>query len=293
MTHRQPRILVGCDGSPESGAALEWAAGYAKATGGTLTLVHAWQWPSVQGAPVTLDRDSDPREWGMSLLERLKSTLDLPDGRVVLNVSRGDPRRVLLDLAADADLLVVGSHGSGAFSRLVLGSVSTRCATHAPCPVAVVRASRPGSRHRVVVGVDDSAGAVTALRWAMDYADLTHQSLSVVHAVEVPAPPIPFGYPATYEVPRAQVRTQIRKWLRGLVAKVEADRGEQLARGASLHVLEGSAGHVLAHQSDHASVVVVGRRGAGGFKRLLVGSVAAAVAHHATSTCVVTPRPVA
>ena len=292
MTNMQPRVFVGCDGSPESRIAIEWATNYAKSTGGTLTLIHAWQWPTFQGVPVTLDHDSDPREWGLSLLKRLRSDVDLPDDRVILDVVHGDPARALIDLATDADLLVVGSHGLGAFSRLMLGSVSARCATHASCPVAVVRAGKPRPSGHVVVGVDDSAGASIALRWAMEYAELTYRRLSVVHAVEVPAPPIPFGYPVTLDVPRAQVRTQVRRWLREMVAKVEADRGRKFVRGVSYHVLEGSPGHVLAQQSSSASIVVVGRRGAGGFKRLLVGSVAAAVAHHANSTCVVTPPPV-
>lgn len=290
MTYRQPRILVGCDGSAESRTALDWAADYATATGGTLTLVNAWQWPTVQGVPVTLDRD-DPRDWSLTLLDRLRSELNLPDDRVLLDVSRGDPARVLLGLAADADLLVVGSHGLGAFSRLLLGSVSARCATHGPCPVAVVRAGSNPSPRKVVVGVDDSPGALAALRWAMDYADLKRWPLSIVHAVENPAPPIPFGYPLMVDIPRGQIHSEVRTWLRETVAKVEADRGHPLRRGASFHVADGSPGHVLAHQSDHASIVVVGRRGAGGFSRLVMGSVAAAVAHHATSTCVVTPPP--
>jgi nucleotide-binding universal stress UspA family protein len=292
MTQERPRILVGCDGSTESRTAVEWAAKYATATGGTLTMVHAWQWPAMQGVPVTLDRAGDPRDWGLALLERLTTDLDLSDDRVVLDVSHGDPAGTLLRLAADADLLVVGSHGLGVFARLMLGSVSSRCATHSPCPVAVVRPDSQQSQRKVVVGVDDSQGALIALRWAMDYADLMHRPLSVVHAVEVPAPPIPFGYPVTMDGSRALVHSEIRKWLRETVEKVEADRGRPLHRGASFHVKEGSPGHVLAQQSDHASIVVVGRRGAGGFNRLLVGSVAAAIAHHATSTCVVTPPPV-
>lgn len=292
MTQQQPRVFVGCDGTPESRTAIEWATDYARATGGTLTLVNAWQWPTCQGVPVTLDGNSDPREWGLSLLERLKGDVDLPDDRLGLDVVRGEPGRVLIDFATDADLLVVGSHGLGAFFRLILGSVSAKCATHASCPVAVVRPSQPRSPGQVVVGVDDSASALIALRWAMDYAELTHRRLSVVHAVEIPAPPIPFGYPVTFEVPRAQVRTGVRKWLRDMVAKVEADRGQKFVHGASYRVLEGSPGHVLTQQSRSASIVVVGRRGAGGFKRLLMGSVAAEVAHHAHSTCVVTPPPV-
>lgn len=292
MTNRHPRIVVGCDGSAESTTAVEWAADYAKATDGSLTLVNAWQWPTVQGVPVTLERASDPRERGLAVLDRMKSAAGLPDDRVLLDVSRGAPAQVLTALSADADLLVVGSHGLGAFSRLLLGSVSTRCATHASSPVAVVRAESPPKPHKVVVGIDDSSGSMVALRWAMDYADLMHWPLSVVHAVEVAAPPIPFGYPETFEAPRGPIHRQARKWLRETVAKAEADRGLPLRRPASFHVSDGNAGHVLVHHSDGASLVVVGRRGGGGFGRLLVGSVAAAVAHHATCTCVVTPPPV-
>jgi nucleotide-binding universal stress UspA family protein len=54
-------------------------------------------------------------------------------------VVAGPAAPALLDAAAGADLLVVGSHGHGTFAGLLLGSVSLHCATHSPCPVVVVR----------------------------------------------------------------------------------------------------------------------------------------------------------
>lgn len=291
MTDQTPRIVVGCDGSPESEHALAWAAKYAGETGAALSLVNAWQWPTVQSVPITLDRDSDPRVWGTDLLNRLRGTLQIPDDRVSADVLHGNPASVLIERAEHADLLVVGSHGLGAFSRLLLGSVSARCATHAPCPVAVVRHSSRSVPNRVVVGVDESPAALVALRWAMDYADLVHWPLSVVHAIEIPAPPIPFEYHVEVDMPRARMHLDVRSWLKELVAKVEADRDRSLRRGVSYHVIEGNPGHVLVRQSEHASIVVVGRRGAGGFGRLVMGSAAAALAHHGASTCVITPSP--
>lgn len=51
----------------------------------------------------------------------------------------GNPADVLIDAARGAELLVVGSRGHGTFARALLGSVSERCAMHAPCPVVIVR----------------------------------------------------------------------------------------------------------------------------------------------------------
>jgi nucleotide-binding universal stress UspA family protein len=65
-----------------------------------------------------------------------------PGVTIEREVVEGSPADVLLRAAADADLLVVGSHGRGGFAGLLLGSVSQQCAHHAPCPVVIVRAAR-------------------------------------------------------------------------------------------------------------------------------------------------------
>lgn len=288
MTSKRPRILVGCDASPESVSALEWAVHYAEHAGGSIHILSAWDWPTFQGVPIIYGQ-WDPKKSCASTVKRLQETLDLPADRVTAEIAKGNPARILMDRATDADLVVVGSHGLGAASRLVLGSVSGYCATHGACPVAVVRAEAGESQRDVVVGVDDSENARTALRWAIDYADVANQQLTVLHVAEPPPPPIPADYPFPLTYPRTAVHNQIRRWLRELVAKEVADLGFEPRLGIKVRVLEGNPAAVLVDQSARTSLTVCGRRGSGGFRRLRIGSVASALAHHGHSTLVVTP----
>jgi len=62
-----------------------------------------------------------------------------PPPAVTVRAACGSPASELLGAAHGADLLVVGCRGSGGFARLMLGSVSSQVAHHAPCPVVVVR----------------------------------------------------------------------------------------------------------------------------------------------------------
>ena len=62
-----------------------------------------------------------------------------PPPAVTVRVACGSPAIELLGAAHGADLLVVGCRGSGGFAWLMLGSVSSQVAHHAPCPVVVVR----------------------------------------------------------------------------------------------------------------------------------------------------------
>ncbi len=75
----------------------------------------------------------DAEKTGATIAAECAGGLD-PEVRVI----EGPAARVLVDVAQNADLLVVGSRGRGGFASLLLGSVSSQCAHHAPCPVAIV-----------------------------------------------------------------------------------------------------------------------------------------------------------
>jgi nucleotide-binding universal stress UspA family protein len=142
------KIVVGIDGSEASKDALRWAVEDARARGAEVVALHAYEVPvpapdAIPAPPVDL-----PALVVETHARALQLVTDLVD-EVVGNAVTVDvvplavedaPARALLDVARDADLLVVGSHGLGV-RGLFLGSVSLECAHHAACPVLIYRGS--------------------------------------------------------------------------------------------------------------------------------------------------------
>lgn len=148
---RAPRIVVGVDGSPSSEGALRWAARQAGLTGATVEAVMAWHMPLMIGGyawpPVGVLEAMDfgkaaQTALSAAIVRALGADTPVP---VIEVVKQGPPPRVLLDAAAGADLLVVGSRGHGGFTEALLGSVSQHCVHHAPCPVVVIRDAAAGT----------------------------------------------------------------------------------------------------------------------------------------------------
>jgi nucleotide-binding universal stress UspA family protein len=138
-------VVVGVDGSPESAAALAWAARYARAVGATVRAVLAWHYPtSAGGPPVGVAPPTVTGEVEHHMRDQLRHAVSATIGpepgiTVEEKIGYGHAAQVLIDESKGADLLVVGSRGHGAFTGMLLGSVSTHCVTHAACPVTVIR----------------------------------------------------------------------------------------------------------------------------------------------------------
>ena len=147
------RILVGIDDSPGARAALAWAAREAQATGAALCVIHAWHfdlaWIDAVNPDVPQWRDR-ARDTAERLVERVTHEVcgTQPNSDVECRAIEGSAADVLLDAAADADLLVVGSRGRGTFAGALLGSVSNRVAHCAPCPVVIVPPTAHASEDR-------------------------------------------------------------------------------------------------------------------------------------------------
>jgi nucleotide-binding universal stress UspA family protein len=139
------RIIVGVDGSEGGRRALQWAVREAASRGGTVQAVIAWRWDGIEGRPVIVTSPSEQRALAtQTLAHEIESLPEHHRGGVTIagEAVEGRPGDVLTSMAADADLLVLGSHGHSRVWHSVLGSVSEECVRKAVCPVVVVPVPR-------------------------------------------------------------------------------------------------------------------------------------------------------
>ncbi|HSV37905.1 MAG TPA: universal stress protein [Nocardioidaceae bacterium] len=137
------RIVVGIDGSPASGAALEFALARAEGTGEVVEAVYGWKMGRMPidrkgEMPTSVGEKLDDKE--LLLAESVAGARAAhPDVVLIQTAIPVPPGQALVDASANASLVVVGSHGRGFFSGLLLGSVSHDVLHRAHCPVVIVR----------------------------------------------------------------------------------------------------------------------------------------------------------
>jgi nucleotide-binding universal stress UspA family protein len=275
---RTPRgILVGYDGSTDADIAVEWAARAAEQTQEPLRIA------VVEDVNLT----DGPGEWTASywMGVELQATSTLtalglhePD----VQRFRGRPVPVLLERAADASLLVVGSRGHGRVGEMFLGSVSQHLAGHAPCPVAVARVADRPNQARIVVGMDGSGAAVRALEFACRRAAKTGEKVVAVRGWRVGDVRVDQrgNIPASMSAHLMEREQELTAW-------TETARTAHPDVAMQEEVLTVSSGRALVDASADASLVVVGSRGRNAFTGMLLGSTSHEVLHRAHCSVVV------
>ncbi|WP_182903934.1 universal stress protein [Microbispora sp. H10830] len=272
-------IVVGVDGSAQALCAVDWAAAEAGSRRLPLRIVHIavrWEYNvAIREPGLEAPR---PEAAGLEVLriaeDRARTFASVDVG---CRLGIGPISATLLQEAADAALLVLGSHGTGGFTRLLLGSVSRQIAEHAACPVVVVPEKPdigPG-RSGIVVGVDGSEASVDAVGFAFEEASLRSVGLRAVHAWAHPA------YPREVRPVRYDMTAVEREGARLLSESLAGWKAKYPDVPVAEEVIEGVPASVLVEASSAAELLVVGARGRGGFAKLRLGSVSHAVLHHA------------
>ncbi|MED7927112.1 universal stress protein [Nonomuraea sp. LP-02] len=263
------------DGSRTGLEAAAWAGAEAALRRTPLTVAHAvarWVTENDSGRYAEVGRWL--REGGATVLAAAEDRVrrEHPYVEVHTELLPGDPRAALIEAAADAELLVVGSHGIGGVRGLLVGSVAHGVAAHARTDVVLVPArSTTGTRGEIVAGVDGSPHGLRALDFALTEAGRRGVPLRAVHGWAWPQV-TGFG-PADPDSEQDVLRE-----LRALVAeRQERHPGVTVVT----EVVHGHPVEVLKEAAAGADLLVVGSRGHSYFAGLILGSVSQALLHHA------------
>jgi len=284
-----PQTVVGTDGSPPAGAAVEQAAREAACHAAQLRIVYAVSLVPPPGIASVLDEAGEKalREGGERVLAEAEAAARAvaPEIEISTTVAMGDPRQVLAELSRDALMTVVGSSGTSGIASGLLGSVSRHLTTHAAGPVMVVRET-PVPAAPIVVGIDGSPAAEAATAFAFAEAAACGDPLVALHAwSEWRVPPVP---PEDPELRYAKAPGELRAGEERLLAELLSGWGERYPQvTVERRTVRERARQALIEASRSARLLVVGSRGKGGFAGLRLGSVSTAVLHHAHCSVVV------
>lgn len=292
------RILVPVDFSDEARAAFGHGALFAAAFDGTLELVHVVEqvgqthhafWAAEPALAGELQLQT--RALAEAQMARLLPTLPLrPGTRVETTVLSGSLPGSLCDHAAatGAGLMVVATHGRTGLSRWLLGSVSERLLRASPCPVLIARGGSaleiPPLR-RLLVAVDLSEHSRAALHVAGGIAGQFGAVLDVLYVWAAPFYDADEHFDADlFERIRQSARADLDEFVRSAALPVELK--------LEVHIASGAPGERIAERITASSpdLLVLGTHGHGGFKRLVLGSVAEAIVRYATCAALVVPR---
>jgi nucleotide-binding universal stress UspA family protein len=137
-------IIVGIDGGKPAQAALRWAAKLARATESRLRAVCILEWPvgfiagssPVVGPTLHLPNSEVDRSYLRGMVSVFNEVAPMPEW--LFHFAAGDPGEVLVQLADESDLLVIGSREHETAGRALSGGTGHYCLAHSTCPFVTV-----------------------------------------------------------------------------------------------------------------------------------------------------------
>ena len=279
------RILLAVDGSEQSYDAARGLEHFAPAEQvvalhvlDVLLPVYPMMVPeAVRDLRVIVERHM--REEGERLLDRIATILPLPTGKVTKRMECGSPAELIVTIAGEEriDLIVLGARGVGPMHELVLGSVSHRVLTHAPCPALVVKGPVRSLR-RVLLPVQEAEDAEEALKFLAGRPFRDAVDVTVLTVLPLVQQMWPEGA-GNLDAFRETALVNARSFVESVAARLSAMRYS--AKGTARIGFPSSE---IIHESmaTNADLILMGSRGRRGLTRFMLGSVSHAIVHRAT-----------
>lgn len=289
------RILLATDGSEPAGRAVSLVDSIAWPKGSTIEVVAVFrQSRDFTAIPVSTTTPEppeavgsvryEPARWLDDALSVAIAQLDRPGRKTqrLMLTGRAGSAIVKEAKSSDPDLIVVGSRGLGGMRRMVLGSVSSEVVDHAARPVLVTRGSELRS---MVFATDGSADSRAAERVLAEWPIFKGLPVTVVSVAETELPVSAGMAPGLYDQVVGSYETNLNEAAREVLAIAEAaaKRLNEAGLIATPMLRGGSPAEqiVAAAEELGADLIVTGTRGHTGLARLVLGSVARNVVHHA------------
>ena len=283
-------VIVGVDGSQRSVEALALADLLGPALGRPVVIAYVHPYGKLSSLFSESEYETLVREVAESTFDQIREHLpSVPERRMQL-VSDESPAAGLHALAEreEAALIVIGSSHRSTIGRILVGGTGERLLSGASAPVAVAPAGYTAAGRGIQIvgcGFDGSQEAQRALAWAAALARAASARLRILSVYE---PTLPTSLAVGGGLATASINEVLRR-----------ERQEELAQAvvaldpdldASEKLLEGDARELLARESGELDLLVVGSRGYGPLRAVLLGSVSSALVRSAQSPLVVVPR---
>ena len=281
------KTLLAVDGSDNSYEAVHALKYFARAE--QLTLVHALDVPR-PAFPILLSKmgedhfkslEQSMREDGERLLDRVQSLLPLHAGPTTKHLRIGSPAEVIVSMAEEqkADLIVMGARGLGPIKERLLGSVSHRILTLAPCATLIVNGPVKAMKQILLPleGPSDAEAAIRFLQLKPFHDAIEVSLLTVLPSTQPPGPADAAAARAAAEILEEQT-----EYIEGVAERL-------CAIGYKAHgvALLGTPSTMILQEATtlRSDLILMGTRGRQGITRFVLGSVSHAVLHQ-------TPCPV-
>jgi nucleotide-binding universal stress UspA family protein len=277
------KTLLAVDGSDNSYEAVHALKYFARAE--QLTLLHALNVPR-PAFPMMLPEvaedlyktlEQSMREDGERLLDRIQSLLPLHAGPTTKHLRIGSPAEVIVSMAEEqkADLILVGARGLGPIKERLLGSVSHRILTLAPCATLIVNGPVKAMK-QILLPLEGPSDAEAAIRFLQLKPFHEAVELTLLTVLPWTEPPWPGGAAAAAAAAATEILEKQAEYIEGVAERL-------CAIGYKAHgdALLGTPSTMILQQATtlRSDLILMGTRGRQGISRFVLGSVSHAVLH--------------